>query len=50
MLFIEAQLAWCAFNGLANSCEATPVVFPCAVDPKGFNYNFVGIPVMGALV
>jgi hypothetical protein len=50
MLFIEAQLAWCAFSGLANSCEATPVLLPFALHPKGFNYNFAGIPLMCALV
>ncbi len=50
MLFIQAQLTWCAFSGLTNSCEATPVVLPCAVHPKGFNYSFAGIPLMGALV
>jgi len=50
MLFIEAQLAWYAFSGLTNSCEDVPTVFPCAVDPRGFNQNFAGIPVMGSFV
>ena len=50
MLFIEAQLAWYAFSGLTNSCEAVPTVFPCAVDSRGFNQNFAGIPFMGSFV
>jgi hypothetical protein len=37
LLFIEAQLAWYAFSGLTNQCDAEPAVFPCAVDSAGFN-------------
>ena len=39
LLFAEAQLAWTAFSGLPNKCDAEPAVFPCAVAPL-FNENF----------
>jgi len=39
LLFIEGQLAWFAFSGLSNSCDAGDVEFPCAVSPL-FNENF----------
>lgn len=48
LLFIEAQLAWMAFSGLSNSCDAPQPVFPCAVAPL-FNENFLNIPVVGQI-
>jgi hypothetical protein len=39
LLLLEVQLAWFAFSGLTNSCDATPAVFPCAIASL-FNENF----------
>lgn len=48
LLFMEAQLAWTAFSGLTNLCDAPEPVFPCAVAPL-FNENFLNIPVVGQI-
>ena len=48
-LTLEAQLAFMAFSGLPNECDAPGgTVFPCRVD-KLFNENFQAIPVIGPI-
>jgi hypothetical protein len=39
-------MAWLAFSGLTNSCDAENAIFPCAVSAL-FNENFQAIPVVG---
>lgn len=48
LLILEVQLAWFAFSGLTNPCDADPAVFPCAIAPL-FNENFQAIPVIGQI-
>ena len=45
-LGLEGLMAYLAFSGLQNECNAKPPQYPCRV-AKLFNENFVNIPFIG---